>query len=177
MQEIWKDVTGYEGIYQVSNYSRVKKIGYIKTTKVEHIKKQTVGKTGYYVISIWKKNKSRVVKVHRLIAEAFIENPLNKPFINHIDCNKLNNDISNLEWCTHKENMMHAKNNNLMYSPKGTGNNILMLDKKTNEVLKVFNSISDAVEYLNVKESASIYNAIHKRCKRIGAYGYAWKYE
>ena len=101
MQEIWKDIKGYEGIYQVSNLGRIKSLErFIKGKKNKYvkqkIKKQSISKTGYYVVSLWYKNKGKVLKVHRLIAQAFISNPLNKQHINHKDLNKLNNSLNNL---------------------------------------------------------------------------------
>lgn len=104
--EIWKDCKGYEGIYSISSIGRVRRMpgkyapkGRILRFNV--INRYHVVKFSYLAI---KKNQF----VHRLVAEAFIPNPFNKPFINHIDCNPSNNHISNLEWCTQSENIQHA---------------------------------------------------------------------
>lgn len=115
IEEEWKDVVNYEGYYQVSNLGRIKSLDRVIVDKngVEMqipsiIKKLQKSKTGYWCIELWRHNKLKYVKVHRLIADAFIPNPENKPQVNHIDSNRLNNDISNLEWCTPSENTIHA---------------------------------------------------------------------
>ena len=123
MEEVWKDINGYEGIYQVSNLGRVKAVertwysgrnGCIKKTKPEHIMKYRLAKnTGYCLLKLTKYGKEKHVFVHRLVAETFIPNPNNLPEINHIDGNKENNCINNLEWCTAKENISHATKNKL----------------------------------------------------------------
>lgn len=125
--EEWKDIAGYEGFYQVSNLGMVrsldrvcKQVGVTKEycdnyTKRGKILKQNVrhtydksGRTPYYrrTVSLYDENGARkYFKVHRLVAQAFVPNPGNKPFVNHIDCNPNNNAASNLEWCTPKENV------------------------------------------------------------------------
>lgn len=109
--EIWKNIEDYEG-YMVSSLGRIKKLSEviirkdgIKMTIKEKIKTQTISKKGYYVVNLWKNNKSKSCYVHQLIAQAFIPNPENKPCVDHIDRNPLNNCISNLKWSTQKENM------------------------------------------------------------------------
>lgn len=86
----------------------INKLGVIRDKLKFKIKSQYVGSTGYYMVSFSTKNKSKPFRVHRLLAMCFVPNPHNKPHINHIDGNKLNNSIDNLEWVTHKENMRHA---------------------------------------------------------------------
>lgn len=123
MEEIWKDIKGYEGIYQVSNLGRVKALeetwysgrnGYIKKTKPEHIMKYRLAKnTGYCLLKLTKEGKEKHVLVHRLVAETFILNPNKLPEVNHIDGNKENNCVENLEWVTAKENISHATRNKL----------------------------------------------------------------
>lgn len=106
-KEVWKDVVGYEGYYQVSNLGRVKSVDrYIehyrggKTFKKGKIKALNVRKDGYVSVQLSKDAKARTLRVHRLVAEAFIPNPNNLPQVNHKDENKGNNHVSNLEWCT-----------------------------------------------------------------------------
>jgi hypothetical protein len=100
-KEIWKDVKGYEGLYQVSNLGRIKSI--IRKGKI------LSNKSHRYISVIFYKNKLRKnIRVHRLVAGAFIPNPENKPQVNHIDGNKKNNNVNNLEWNTQLENIRHA---------------------------------------------------------------------
>ena len=107
MKENWKDIKGYEGIYQVSDKGRIKSLANNKTRK-EKILKLRKDKNGYLEVNLHKDNKSITRKVHRLVAEAFISNPYNKPYINHKDCNPSNNNADNLEWCTQKENIDYS---------------------------------------------------------------------
>lgn len=101
--ELWLDISGYENLYQVSNHGRIKSLNYRRTGK-EQILKQATNKDGYKFVSLRKNGKGKTFTVHRLVAKAFIPIIENKVEINHIDCNKTNNCVSNLEWCTHKEN-------------------------------------------------------------------------
>lgn len=105
--EIWKDIEGYEGLYQISSLGRVKSLGNDKTKK-EKILKQDKNKNGYFKVNLWKNNKTKTCQVHRLVAHAFIENPNKLPIINHKDENPSNNMASNLEWCTQKYNVNYG---------------------------------------------------------------------
>lgn len=109
-KEYWKPVVGYEGLYEVSNWGRVKSVkrlvksprGY--RTVCERILKPTKDSHGYLCVSLHKEGKMKFVKIHRLVAEAFLDNTDNLPCVNHKDENPLNNVVSNLEWCTYKYN-------------------------------------------------------------------------
>ena len=113
MVEIWKDIDGYENLYQVSNIGRVKSL---ETTKgkgagnyarEERILK--MGKArGYYRVALCNKGEIQQFSVHRIVAQAFIENPNKLPQVNHKDENKLNNHVDNLEWCTQRENLNYG---------------------------------------------------------------------
>ena len=99
MEEIWKDIAGYENLYQVSN------LGNVKTVKQNKILKQHISVHGYLRCRMRKNNKTKKFVVHRLVAKAFIPNPENKPCVDHIDTNKQNNNVKNLRWVTYSENM------------------------------------------------------------------------
>jgi hypothetical protein len=111
-KEIWKDVVGYEGIYKVSNLGRVKRISNLKRCNLKYrdgyYLKPLDNGLGYLRIKLSNKGKSRRVMLHRIIAKAFIPNPENKPFINHINSDRKDNRIENLEWCTQSENVKHC---------------------------------------------------------------------
>lgn len=104
--EEWRDVVGYEGLYKISSKGRVK--SYQGRHKKPKILKTSTTTTGYKKVELTKNKRRKSLKVHRLVAEAFLPNEENKPFVNHIDSNPLNNDVMNLEWCTQKENMVHS---------------------------------------------------------------------
>ena len=106
MKEIWKDINGFEGVYQISNHGRLKSF---KKDKNGKILKNTNKKGGYFSVVLEYKNNTKHTRIHRLVAESFIPNPNNYPCVNHIDGNKQNNNVENLEWCTYKQNFEHSK--------------------------------------------------------------------
>ena len=117
---IWKDIKGYEGLYQISDTGVVKSLerkifgkhpwntGILRKEK---ILKCTIDNVGYHAANLCKDTIQKRIRVHRLVAECFISNIENKPQVNHKDGNKLNNNIENLEWCTDRENKNHAVKN------------------------------------------------------------------
>lgn len=111
--EVWKDISGYKGFYQVSNLGRIKSVARFITDKdrpnrcIYHkgqIIKQYVDKMGYYNLHLSINSKVSLKRAHRIVAETFIPNPNNLPCINHKDETRTNNSVPNLEWCTHKYN-------------------------------------------------------------------------
>lgn len=109
IQEIWKDIDGFEGLYEISNKGRVKTLKPRRGMKSkEGLIAVTHDSWGYPRVLIYKDKKVHAKRIHRLVAINFIPNPLNKVSVNHIDGNKLNNHVDNLEWSTWKENSDHA---------------------------------------------------------------------
>ena len=131
--EVWKDIPGYDGWYQVSNHSRVRsfrKNGFCDKRLIRpKILTGSVKLNGYVKVHLRKGDDSKHISIHRIIAKAFIPNPENKPDINHIDGNPLNNNIHNLEWVTPSENAIHAFENGLRKSMKGEGHSNSILTK------------------------------------------------
>lgn len=129
-REEWKDVEGYEGIYQVSNLGRLKSLERIVHSKKwdrrepSKILSPPQLKSGYLIASLHKEGKTKSVLLHRLIAKAFIPNPNNLPQVNHKDGNKQNNMIDNLEWVSAQDNIIHAYTNNLMHPAHGIKINV-----------------------------------------------------
>ncbi|WP_277630368.1 NUMOD4 motif-containing HNH endonuclease [Atopococcus tabaci] len=158
--EIWKDVPGYEGIYEVSNIGRVRTKEGKTTHSVRHGKRVWKSRVlkekdpnGRDVrVSLWKNKIDRTFLVHRLVAMAFIPNPNGYGSINHIDGNPRNNRVENLEWCTHKMNNNHAFDNGLIKTGYKT-----TLIRKSDGKKKTFRSMSKAGEYLNVHQSVLSY--------------------
>ena len=107
MKEIWRDIEGYKGKYQVSNMGRVKSLNYRNTGKEKIMKPHDNGK-GYLRVELCKEGKGKQCRINRLVAQAFLENPDNLPEVNHKDEDKANNCVENLEWCTSQYNMEYS---------------------------------------------------------------------
>lgn len=139
VEEIWKDITNYEGIYEVSNLGNVRTHINKTTHSIRHgtrhwkqrVLKQKTDKCGYKRVSLWKDNKDMTHLVHRLVATEFVYNhdEVNYVIINHIDCNTSNNIYSNLEWCDYTKNLEHAFENRLNKSAKIT----TLINRETKE--------------------------------------------
>ena len=140
--EVWKDVLGWEGLYQVSSLGRVRRLRrevkhsnqsvFFKMVYPEKVLKANPDSRGYPQVALNGKHfgkKRRVARVHRLVAESFISNPENKPQVNHIDGNPRNAELSNLEWCTAYENIRHASARGLLKPRVGTRNGMQKHDE------------------------------------------------
>lgn len=171
VDEVWAPLKGIVengDNYAVSNLGNVihlEKFMLMKPRKDSH---------GYLQADLYKDGKCKQFRVHVLVAKAFIPNPENKPQVNHIDGNKTNNTVENLEWVTPSENMKHAfktglSKSNSIYQRKS----VAMLDKFTGEILRVFESSHEA-ERQNGINQGSISKACHGKLKTTG--GYKWKY-
>lgn len=176
MRELWKDVKGYEGLYQVSNLGRIKSFH----KEDEIIMKCFLSKNGYVRVCLTKFGVGSKKLVHRLVAQAFIPNPNNLPQVNHKDGNKQNNKVDNLEWCTPSENMLHSYKNNLekppMLNKYGSSHvratPVNQYDMSGN-FIKRFGSIIEASIELNIHPSC-ICNCCKNRRKSAG--GFIWKH-
>ena len=112
IEEIFKDIKDLEGLYQVSNFGRVKSLGNGKSyNSKERILKPGKSTNGYLQVNLYKNGEYKQCLVHRLVAEVFIPNTDNLPFVNHKDEDKTNNSVENLEWCTHEYNCNYATRN------------------------------------------------------------------
>lgn len=114
MNEIWRKVVGYEGYYEVSNLGRVRTTPHLrKAIQGEYMQKSIIrkpylSKNGYFVLNLSKDGVIKTKYIHKLVAEAFIPNPKKLPVVNHIDGNKENNNVFNLEWVTQRDNVLHC---------------------------------------------------------------------
>lgn len=174
-KEIWKDIPNYEGIYQASNLGRIRTVDRkiningknqfcnFKCKKIikGKIMKSKLTKDEYYEIGLNKNGKTKCVRTHRLIAMTFIPNPNNYPVINHINHNRLDNRVSNLEWCTVWYNNRYSK-----------ARKVVQLDKNYN-LIKVWECMSDAYRELGINVSNISNCCINKKYKTGNCY---WRY-
>lgn len=183
--EVWKEIIGFEGLYDISSLGRVKRRSYKKNignNALQPIKEKiltnVIGTDGYYALILHNNYKHKRFKIHRLIAIHFISNPELKPCVNHIDGNKLNNSISNLEWCTYSENNLHKyrvlgiKDKKPFGGDHWNSKKVIQLTKDGIEI-KIHNAISDACRELGLY-NANILGCIKGRYKTSG--GFIWKY-
>lgn len=166
MSEVWKDIPGYEKIYQVSNLGRVKSLNY-RRTKKEKLLQFAEYRNNYFFVDLSKNGVTKQIMVHRLVAQAFVPNPKNKTQVNHIDGDKHNNRVENLEWTTARENMNHSR-----YVLGNCAENALKKKIKCVETGQIFESAHEASRVMKIGR-ANICKAA-----RIGkiAGGYHWKW-
>lgn len=165
MQEIWKDIPDYEGLYQVSN------LGKIRSCKNNKVRKQVKQKSGYMRIILTKNSKQKATSVHILVAKCFVKNQNNYRYVNHVDGDKTNNKASNLEWVTASQNMKHALETGLIKPhPWSVKVSQYSLDGK---LIKTWNRMADVARFLNCHHSqiSDCCRGKQNTCK-----GYIWKY-
>lgn len=163
MEEIWKDIEGYEGFYQVSNFGRVKRV------ETNRILKGRKDSKGYLMANLSKNSIVSNKTIHRLVAQAFIPNPENKPDINHIDEDKTNNNVNNLEWSTRKENCNHGTRNERISIP------IIATNLKTGES-REFYGTNECARRLGLYQQ-NITSVLKGRRKHTGGYTFKYKGE
>ena len=177
MTEIWKDIEGYEGLYKVSNLGNVKSLDRMverfnnKVVIKGIMLVQSLDHRGYPLVNLHRDGKGKTTRVHRIVAQNFIDNPLNNKTVNHKNGNKLDNRVENLEWMTYKENSQHSFRTGLRTNSY-VNRKVLMLSLD-NKPLLWFDSLKEAQENTNI-----FYVGISKCCsgKNHTAGGYKWKY-
>lgn len=172
MSELWKEIKGYEGFYEISNK------GNVRNFKTKYILKQFTNNKGYNYVHLSVNYKGKAISVHRLVALNFIDNPENKPQVNHINGIKTDNRIENLEWVTCSENITHSYKNGMQrmkWDKELIRRNAKSHYKKVRNIEKniIFDSVSEASKVLNVNIS-SLSSCLHKKNNTAG--GYHWEF-
>ena len=183
MKEVYKDIIGYDGKYKISNLGNVMSMNYRGNTKKPKVLTPIKHHLGYLLVHLVDgNNKVRIKMIHTLVAEAFIPNPEGKKFVNHIDGNKQNNAVTNLEWATSKENMNHAirtglrnpHKNNHPHGKDVVNSKAILQYTKDGTLVKRWECISDAARAVECNPCSIINNA-SGRTK--STHGFVWKYE
>lgn len=188
-EEIWKDIKGYEGLYQISNLGNVKSLKRITTGKKygKHNLKEKILKfikSGkYYSVHLCKNGKRQATYVHRLVGIAFLENENNYLDINHKDGDTKNNNVENLEWCNRSYNIKHSyKVLKRTANTKGFIDYIQKRKRKINQYdlqgnfIKEWGCISEAEKFLNQEHTGKICECCKHKHGRKSAFGYKWEY-
>ena len=171
-EEIWKDITGYEGLYKVSNLGRVKSLR-------NNIILKPGNSSGYLRVNLCKNGKRKYATVHRLVAEAFIENENDLPQVNHIDEVKTNNKVSNLEWCTAKYNSNYGTHIKRILKTRLI-RNTKTAEKEVEQFTKNGKFVNSYISISEAERQTQVcHNHISACCKgkRQTAGGYIWKYK
>ena len=185
MKEIWKDIQGYEGLYQVSNLGRIRSLDrYVMNHSKKELRKGAIknvraGIGNYLIVDLYKGNQQRTFRVHRLVAFSFIDNPMNKETVNHIDGNVQNNRVDNLEWATPSEQNYHFYKHGLKSKENIDKTVRRMNEANAKKVMcvetgKIYSCIADVLREFNKKPSGLISRCC-KDSKRT-AYGFHWQY-
>ena len=186
MKEIWKDIKDYEGIYQISNLGNIKSLDRPKrnydintgmftlVTIRGKIRKPRLTSFGYYTILLSKNGKRKWFFIHRLVAEAFVPNPDNLPFVNHKDENPQNNKVDNLEWCTAKYNSNYGTRNERVSKTK-TNNTYNTKPVKCVETGIIYPSTREAARQTGIRNT-NISSCARKQYGYKTAGGFHWEY-
>lgn len=168
--EVWKDIQGYEGLYQVSNQGRVKSLERRTQTRVCHEKiMNSQFDTRYLFVRLSKDGKKRNLLIHRLVANEFIPNRDGCPYVNHINGKKTDNRVENLEWCTPSENTVHAIVNDIKRLPNKS---VVQCDLQGNTI-REWESIKEASVSLKINRS-NIGSCCNRKRNKAG--NYTWKF-
>ena len=162
--EVWKDIKGYEGIYAISNYGRVKNIA------TDKILSPVNNSKGYYKVELRKEKIGKRYYIHRMVAEAFLPNPNNKTEVNHRDSNPSNNHISNLEWVSSSENTKHAVYKGALCAWGNRAKPIEAINIESGIVSR-FATISEAERTFNTRHITDVLKGKRHQCK-----GYTFRY-
>ncbi len=183
-EEVWLPIFGYDGLYEISSFGQVKSFyikqsgrnGFLGNEPYKIISQRERGK-GYLGVLLSKNFAGKTYSVHRLVAEAFIPNPENKPMVNHKNGIKTDNSVTNLEWMTNSENIQHAFNNKLIKSNYGSDHHgarpIIQMDILGNEI-NTFETAVSAEKNTGISKSAICY-CLKGKTKTSG--GFKWKYK
>lgn len=172
--ELFKDIEGYEGLYQISNYGNIISLNFNRTGKENILTNRYCN--GYYRVCLYKNKRHIDIFVHRLVAEAFIPNPNKLPCVNHKDEQPSNNSVDNLEWCNVEYNNNYGNHNNRCRNSKINGKNatpIVQYDLEGN-FIKEWPSINE-VERILKYSSGNISKCCRNKIKTTN--GYIWKYK
>lgn len=174
--ELWKDIEGFEGQYRISNTGKVYSI------RRHIILKPKIDRYGYYGVGLWDGEKRHCRTIHRLVADAFIDKPCGCDVVNHLDCNKQNNNAHNLEWTTVQHNTKHAYDN-----IKGFREHVQMVNKLGTEARKIkidayyngeyigsYNGKKEAADSLGISEK-TVYNRLNNRFTTRSGYTFVRK--
>ena len=158
--EIWKDIKDYEGLYQASNFGNLRSLNYKRSGKIQ-VLKPALDNKGYLRTALMKNGVLKTVKVHRVIAQTFIENLNNKPQVNHINGVKNDNTINNLEWCDNSENQNHAVKSGLVKQKSG---NLHHKTKHSDElIIKIYNEYKGGASKRSLAKKYNVDRGVFKR--------------